>query len=350
MLIGRMRDLAVTMMVLAAALSCGKRREREPTDGVGATNKPDAVASTPSPSAQSPIAPSARAGGHDTGAAARYLPADCQQGRAYVNAGSLLAIAGAEAAAVQEHFALVVDAKGNAKQALKTLLDGGIDPARDLREIAVCARGGDDVVIAFGVDLAQAKGDPLDLIIRAAQTQGETLEKRKAGTLEYVPVPKEQGGGVFARLSPSVIVTAKTPGLLEEAARGEGATRFSQAIRHLVFTDLAMAPDSRLNVRVLEGSDHLALSGEVTVTGTETSRMKKDPKAFLAEMQQRLGGIAKELESTAFKALAPDVRKAKLSMEGDLLRVEATAPKTRVRELFVAARSANSEDLGRLMR
>src|SRR5690606_34169767 len=122
--------------------------------------------------AAKPAAPA----GYEKGAALAYLPTECPEGRAYVDAKEMLGgDGGAMGALVEKALLSDVKDKTKAEAVLKTLRDGGLDPATTVQEIAACVTTAGAPVVAFGIDASKSK-DPLATLVAALEA-GEGKDK-----------------------------------------------------------------------------------------------------------------------------------------------------------------------------
>lgn len=267
------------------------------------------------------------------GLVGRYLPGDCREGRIYLDVAGLVALVGPESAAARAGLVQRVDEGGEATRALAGFAAAGLDPWRDLREIGICARGGDDVVFAADLDLGRLKGDLRGLVAGMATPGAGRVVQRRVGELEVLSL--EPDDGVLARVAPSVLVAARTLPALQVAAKGTGAG-FAEATRHLAFVDLAQLSERSARLTVERLGERLAFTARLG-QGRGPSASAGEPQALLGEARAWLEAAAKRLDGTPWAPFAADLRAVELGVEGGAIEARLTLPAARLREFVAAA-------------
>ncbi len=273
------------------------------------------------------------------GLVGRYLPGDCREGRIYLDLAGLVALAGPESAAARAGLLRQVDEGGKVARALAGFAAAGLDPWRDLREIGICARGGDDVVLAVDLELGRLQGDLRGLVAGMVAPGGGRVVQRRVGELEVLSL--EPDDGVLARVAPSVLVAARTLPALQGAAKGTGAG-FAEAVRSLVFVELAQLSERSAHLTVGRIGERLALTARLG-PGRGPSASAGETQALLGEARAWLEAAAKRLEGTPWAPFAADLRAVELGVEGGAIEARLTLPVARLRELVVAATPSGTD-------
>lgn len=335
-------------LALAVLLLPGCGRRSDPPAGSGATSaavaeppasssaaalssaSASAVASAPGTRGAASAGPTAAAPSRTRGLVGRYLPGSCREGRIYLDVAGLVALAGPDAAAAREALLRSIDAGGQARRALDGLAGAGLDPLRDLREVGICARGGDDVLLVADVALGHLRGDLGDLLAKIAPPDGGRVVRRREGALEYVALESE--AGVLARVAPSVVVASRTVAALRQAAAGAG-TGFADATRHLVLIELTPRPEEATRLTVSDAGERLVVTGRFTPPPAPSAGGRMDPGVLLGQTRAQIDAAARRLEGSPFAALAADLRAVELGVVGGAVEARLTLPEARLRAL-----------------
>lgn len=335
-------------LALLALLLPGCECRSDPPAASGATSAA-AVLPLPSDATGAPVPASASAGAEvpasrgaaSAGAAApaasplhglvgRYLPGPCREGRIYLDVAGLVAIAGQDAAAAGGALTRSVDAGGQVRRALDGLAAAGLEPLRDLREVGICARGGEDVLLAADVDLGRLRGDLGDLLAKIAPPDGGRVVRRREGALDYVALESEVG--VLARVAPSVVVASRTVAALRQAAAGTG-TGFADATRHLLLVELTPRPQEATRLTVSDVGERLVATARFTTPTAPSASGRPEAGALLGQVRAQLDLAARRLDGSPLAALAAELRAVELGVVGDAVEARLTLPEARLRAL-----------------
>jgi hypothetical protein len=349
----RVSSRVAAALALALACACGDGDKAAPTTsptvgpapsgshGASPGTPPSAAAAPAETAAAKPAAPA----GYERGAALAYLPTECAEGRAYVDIKELLGGDGGVMGGLVEKL-LLSDAKDKTKAetVLKTLRDGGLDPATTVQEIAACVTTAGTPVVAFGIDASKSK-DPLATLVAALEA-GEGKGKAQLleeGGLKYAKNPR---GEVLGMVAPNVLVLAKNVDRLKEASKTPGGTAgFADATSHVLWMRMTGRDKADVSIKA-QGSDYDVLA-LFTPGGPAGEQLKKDPKPILQGMEQEKARRAKALEATPLKALAPVIQQASLSAEDGRIKISAKVARATLLETVKTVAGLSPEQLFR---
>ena len=343
-------SLAIGALTLAAACSDDKpaATTAAPTSGPAPSGSHGASPGTAAPAAETAAAKPAMpagSGAYEKGAALAYLPKECPEGRAYLDAKELLGgDGGAMGALVEKAMLSDVKDKTKAEAVLKTLRDGGLDPATTVQEIAACVTTAGAPVVAFGIDASKSK-DPLGTLVAALQAgEGEgKAQLLEEGGLKYAKNPR---GEVLGMVAPNVLVLAKNLDRLKESAKTPGgAAGFADASAHAVW--LRMTGRDKADITVTPKGGEYDIAALFTPSGPAGAQLEKDPAPVVQAMTQEKDRRAAALEASPLKGLAPVVKSATIAAEGGRLKITAKVAKATLVETVKTLAETPPEQLFR---
>jgi hypothetical protein len=330
--------LGALLFPVAVLTACGDADKAAPTAsptagpapsgshgaGPGTATGAAAPADAP-PAAETAAAPRPSGGAYERGAALAYLPKECAEGRAYIDIKELLGgDGGAMGALVEKTLLSDVKDKTKAETVLKTLKDGGLDPATTVQEIAACVTTAGAPVVAFGIDAGKSK-DPLATLVAALEA-GEGKGKAQLleeGGLKFAKNPR---GEVLGMVAPNVLVLAKNVDRLKESAKTPGGTAgFADATSHVLWMRMTGRDKADVSIKA-QGSDYDVLA-LFTPGGGASDQLKKDPKPIVAAMNAEKAKRAKSLAGSPLKALAPVIEAATIAAEDGRIKLTAKVAK-----------------------
>lgn len=309
--------------------------------GAGPGTAKGAAAPADAPPAGTAARPSG--GAYERGAALAYLPTECAEGRAYVDVKELLGgDGGATGALVEKTLLSDVKDKTRAEAVLKTLKDGGLDPATTVQEIAACVTTAGSPVVAFGIDGSKAK-DPLGTLV-AAMEAGEG--KGKAQLLEEggLKFAKNARGEVLGMVAPNVLVLAKNVDRLKESAKTPGGTSgFADATSHVLWMRMTGRDKADVSIKA-QGSDYEVLA-LFTPGGGASDQLKKDPRPIVDAMNAEKAKRAKSLASSPLKAMAPVIESATIAAEDGRIKLTAKVAKQTIVDTLKTVAGMETQEL-----
>ncbi len=332
-------------------LTSGCKKETQQTSS-GAASASAGVLATASASAAHQVA--AKPAGFVKGETLTHLPPDCQRGRLYLDVSAIASLAGDTTKGLEKQWlgALGTADGETARKVLKTLRDGGFEPAAHVKELAMCiTEKEEDMVFAVGLDLSQVKGDPLDLIVQAATNAGakDKVEKKQEGKFSYLLSKDKDEGGALSVQGSSLVVARDLKALLG-AQKGGGAKAFKDAAKSIAYVDISIEQGTIAGSITEVGAD-LKVAGSMKMTGKAADDLKKGGDGAVKQMKGMVDEMADELaKAPPFRGLAKPLKGLQLSADGDTLRAELTIPKKTLTEAIQATGEMKPEDLMQLMR
>ncbi|MBW2527360.1 MAG: hypothetical protein JRI23_24470 [Deltaproteobacteria bacterium] len=331
--------------VLALSLSGCDDKKAAPT---AATAQPGATATAKATAAKT--AEPAKKAGYTQGDVLKHMPADCESGRVYARMGDLYGMKGVagELNTLQDTMVASLGPESKAKEILAVLKDGGFDPVKTIADTAMCMGKDEEPVVAAGLNLGKIE-DPLELVAKAIEKSGKPKPKIETeGEMRWMGTGEAEG--VIAMVSPNVIAVAKNKEALLPLAKGGGAKGFGDAAKSLIWASIKTGKESAVDAKLMDKGDDLDVWAAIGMDGPGLDEMKKNPDAFVKQMEQEAAKIADELAKTPFKMLAERVKAAKFAVEGDKAVITASVPKTDLVAALKAAASAKPEELMGMMR
>lgn len=360
--------MSATALVGAFALGCGDGNQAKPDSSAkpassGASTsgsaKPMGAANSATPSstgsaaaASTGSAPStAPAGAAASGDSIKFMPKACDQGRVFVNLGKLLTgDVGKAAEGMQEKLLGSLASSGKpgddkAVKVLGTLKEGGVEPIKAARELAICAGKGDKAIVAIAMDFSGVKGKPADVFAKAMEaSSGKAPKKEDEDGVTYLTNDKNK---VMAFVSPTVIVTGDSKDAIKAVAKGgDGAGDFAGAASFVVWAKVVPSgPGSDVDVTIKESGSDYELKALFMPPGKDGAEFKKDPDGTIKKFNDEIAKAGPSLDKTPFKAAAPALKNAKLAKDGDRLALTTTFPQTMLGELAQSAAAIDPKQL-----
>jgi len=339
-----------TVVVCAGLLLTGCSKKGPPSTDSKQAASARPVASASASSARAPAKPA----GFAKGESLTHMPAACKRGRLYIDAAGFATLATGAAKGLEDHLAAALgpDDSATAKKVLKVLRDGGFDPATSIQELAMCINESeDDMIFAVGMDLSKVKGDPLDLILRAAEAAGEKdkVQKKKDGKLSYLLPKGKDDEGAIAVIGSSLVV-GKDLAALKSAQQGGGVAGFKDAAKTMLFADITVEQGQIVGAITDAGKD-LKLSGSMKLTGKPGEELKKNAEATIKQMKAMVDEMAGEIaKAPPFKDLAQPLKSLELTADGDTLKAQLVVSKQTLRGALESTSQLKPEELKQLMK
>jgi hypothetical protein len=238
------------------------------------------------------------------------------------------------------------------KKALKAMSDAGIDPKKDMQEMAICAGDDKSVVVAIG---GSVKGkDVLEGIQNAIEATGEAkVEKKKKKGLSYLKVDE----ALLAMVSDTVlVVTLDEDTLADLSKEGDVGKIWSLEDGRLVSGGF---------VRKKGGDKDVDLTGSIDASGDDllvaVTAKAKTPEAKKAleedgddvkkEIKDKiLGSFADVLEKIPAKGLADDLRDAKVTVGDGAIKGKLTVHGKNLTKAVDKLMAMDPEEIEKLFR
>ena len=346
------RSNAALAVLFAGALTCGigcgdggskTGASAEPAKSGAAASS----AGTKSSGAQAKTSAAPAASGApkaDPGATAsadvlKHMPKDCDEGRVFVNLGKLLA-GGDLGTSVDTLIGKAMSSgKADDKKAaevMKTLKDGGIDPVKDIREIAVCAnKDKKKTVVAISMEPKAEK--PADVFAKAAEVgdgKAPTKEEKDGATF----LKSATGNSSMAVIGKNMLLMGDDQAFLAGLVKGsDGAGDFGESKSHIVWAKVDPTK-SKAEVMMKEAGSDYDLK-VMFAAGKDAPKMKEQFEKSLPELD-------KMAEKMAFvKPLLPVAKNGKIEVAGENLTFVTKFPKTAIGSFLSEASKADPKEI-----
>ncbi len=349
------RSNAALALVFAGALTCGfgcgdggskTGASAEPAkSGAAATT---GTAKSSGAQAKSSGAPATTgtaktdAGGATSTATAdvlKHMPKDCDEGRVFVNLGKLLA--GGDLGSSLDTLIGSAMAQGKpddkkATEVMKALKDGGVDPVKDIREIAVCAtKDKKKTVVAVSMEPKAEK--PADVFAKALETgEGKAPTKEEKDGATFLKSGK--GDGAMAIVGKNLLLIGDDQKALEAVIKGgDGAGEFGDAKSTIVWAKVDPTKSKAEVVMKEAGTDYdLKVN---FVAGKDAPKMKEQFEKSLPELD-------KMAEKMAFlKPLLPVAKNGKIDVAGENLTFATKFPKDAIANFMKEASKTDPKEI-----
>ena len=279
----------------------------------------------------------------------KHVPKKCAMGRLYLNFAGLT-----DEPAIKKNVHKLDDKfaeamKGQngdkAKDVLKILTKAGIDPAKDIREIAVCANGEDDVVVAVGGDFAGK--DVLGALVKIADKEGQTLKKKDADGVSYL---KGKDKMMLGQVTETVFVASKDTDDFAALAKSEDQSADWDVSKGRLLVMKGASKKSGLDsllCELTEKGDDLELKVAAEFSGKAAQQLdaEDDPQA---KIKQMIGQAADKVEKSPASALADDIRAIKVKIDGHKVTLSMKCSNKDLGSALSALTEASEADLEKL--
>ncbi len=268
----------------------------------------------------------------------KHMPKDCDEGRVFVNMGKFLAggdMGGAFDTLIGKAMASGKADDKKAAEVMKVLKDGGIDPLKDIREIAVCANK-DDKKTVVAVSMEPKADKPADVFAKAMETgEGKPPTKEEKDGATYLKSGKGDGG--LAVLSKNLILIGEDVKTLEAVAKGgDGAGEFGDAKSTVVWAKVDPTKTKAEVVMKEAGADY----------DLNVKYVAKDAAKNKAEFEKMLPELDKVAEKMPFaKPLLPIAKNGKANAEGENFTFTTKFPKTAIADFLKEASKVDPKEI-----
>jgi hypothetical protein len=284
---------------------------------------------------------------YTSGTVLKHLPKACKGVRIYLNVGLFLKNEAVEksAEALEEKFSEKMKKKSgkqNFTKALKSLKKSGIDPARDVKEIAFCFEPGmKEGVAAIGGNFAGK--DPVGAIATAAEEAGEKeLEKKEADGVEYV----KDGKDFIALVAPNVLLITKSKADFADLKAGDGSDEgwdFDKSRILSFFVD--DKKNGKFSGTITDAGDDIAIKFIGDFAGSTGDKIEDDPAQFKKGAEAMRDKLEGKLKKGPFKKIADDIGNAKFKVDGSKVTVTLTLPASDLGDSIKKAADMSDDDL-----
>ncbi|MBL9022793.1 MAG: hypothetical protein JNL21_11380 [Myxococcales bacterium] len=346
------RSNAALAVLVAGALTCGlgcgdggskTGASAEPAKSGAAASSAGAKTSAAAKSTGAPAttgdkpkdAPAATAGVD----VLKHMPKECDEGRIYVNVGKLFA--GGDLGTSLDTIVGKAMAQGKAddkkaEAVMKTLKEGGVDPLKDIREVAVCANKDDKKTVVV-VSMEPKADKPADVFAKAAEAatgKAPTKEDKDGATWVQSAADKS----VMAFVGKNVMLVGEDKDVLAAAIKGgDGASEFGDAKSSIVWAKVD-PNKSKADINMKEtGSDYDLKV--MFVGGKDAPKMKEQFEKMLPE-------VDKAAEQMPFvKPLLPVAKNGKIEVAGENVTFTTKFPKAAIADFLKEASKVDPKEI-----
>jgi hypothetical protein len=276
----------------------------------------------------------------------KHTPKSCKFARVYMNVGLFLKNEAVEKSAesLEDKLASSVKQKDQKElaKALKSLKKAGIEPAKDVKELAICGNDDkDDVTVVIGGDFAGK--NPLDAIVKAAEDDKD-VEKKEADGIEYV----KEGKAYIASVSPNVLVVTKSKSAFADL-KDTGTTSGDWEVGkgQLVTFTMSDKKKGKFSGTIAESGEDLDFKFVGDFGGNTGEKIESDPAAFKKELQKQLDFFSSKLSKGPFKKIADDIGSAKVKVDGSKVTVSLTIPASDLGDTIKKVAEMEPDELGK---
>ena len=231
------------------------------------------------------------------------------------------------------------DAK-KGEEVLKVLKDGGIEPVKGTKEIAVCMTKDDSkMVVAVAMDMSKSD-KPADVLAKAIETgDGKAPKREDAGDITYLM--NESGGkDVLAVVGKTMLIVGKDKAAVEAAAKGAGGeAEFADATSNVVWGKIVK---DNTNFFMKEAGDNYDV--KVSMDDKQAAKKKEEAEKMLPTLDAQMGKMPPDVQGL-LKPLLPIAKNAKFDATAESLTLTTNFPKSALGEFLTAAGNAKPEDL-----
>lgn len=299
-------------------------------------------------------AKASKGGKYAQGDVLKHVPKECSMLRLYVDVRALQkneAFA-ANTETLQEKLTTAMKDDGGEKgqKVMKALKKAGIDPTKDVREVAMCGQGKDDFVMAIGGDFT-AK-DPLDALSKAIEDGGEDAPKSsETDGVKMLEIKGKKGKNYIGLVSPGVLVLADdkdaVAGLKDAKPKSADWNVDNDRLAFFYFREKGkMAFDLTMSTQ----TDGVEVKFVGTFEDKTGDKMKEAPKAIEAEFVKMADKFGTKMAGTPFDAIGSDVKATKISVAGNVVTVILGVANDHLAKLIKAVAEATPKELKNAMK
>lgn len=325
---------------LCVASGCGKKDEKSSEKSEKASKDDDGDKKSKKSSGDKYVA----------GDVIKHLPKACKGGRMFFNMASFLKNEAVEQAAeaLEEKVAEKMKKKDGKQmsKALKSLKKSGIDPARDVKELAFCFEPGmKEGIFAIGGDFAGK--DPIGAIAKASNdTDDKDLEKKDADGVEYVKDGKTFVGAV----SPNVLIVTQNKATFADLKSGDGGgDGWDVGKGRIMSFDVNDKKKGKFTGSITENGDDLDFKIIADFSGDTGEKIEEDPQQFKKQFEKMRDAFETKLSKGPFKKIADDIGKAKIKVDGTKVTVTLTVPASDLGDSIKKAADLKEDELDKVV-
>lgn len=284
----------------------------------------------------------------------KHMPGKCKTAFFYMDLGGLQKTDAFKDNADKLQDKLTEAIKGEdgekAEKVLKAFKKAGINPTKDVQDIAVCVGDDTEKDVTIGLGGSYAGKDPIGAITKAMEAGGEDAPKPKnEGGIKYIVEKDKKSPTVVAEVAPGVVLV--TPGddiapLKKLKKVGDVADGYNYGKGRLVSLH-GTSPDGKgfkdADLAITSKGGDIEI--KASASGIDKSTMKEisDDKVKAGKTE-----IAKMVKGTPFKMLAADVDSLKIKGDGDKITIAITIAGEHLAAAIKTLTDMKEEDLEKL--
>lgn len=269
----------------------------------------------------------------------KHMPKDCDEGRVFVNVGKLFAggdLGGNLETLVGKAMAAGKGDDKKAAEVMKVLKDGGIDPLKDIREVAVC-QNKDKKKTVVAVSMEPKADKPADVLAKAIEVgdgKAPTKEEKDGATF----VKSGKGDGALAVVGKNLLLIGDDQKALEAVIKGgDGAGEFGDAKSTVVWAKVDPNKSKAEVVMKEAGADY-----DLKIT----ANAGKDAAKMKTEFEKMLPEVDKLAEKMPFaKPILPVVKNGKVDVAGEVVTFVTKFPKDAIAKFLAEASKADPKEI-----
>jgi hypothetical protein len=277
-----------------------------------------------------------KGGKYAAGEVLKHVPKTCPQGQAYIDLAELQkndAFA-SNVDAFQEKITASMKDKDLEKGGafLKSLKKSGIDPTKDLKEIAFCGAEKKDFVLAIGGNFDGK--EPLDALVKATKDSDDEdkLEKKSKDGTDYLKAKK----GFIVQVTPNVLVIADDlETAIELKKESDSSSGWDIGTGKILSFDFDEHGD-KFGIDITSKDETLEM--KVVVDSKKAPPKQKD----LETVAKTAGG---NLAKGPFSSIADDIKSTKITVDGNKVTVVFTASNEHVSTLMKTLTTTDPKEI-----
>ncbi len=282
------------------------------------------------------------------GDAVKYLPKACKGGRFYFNLGTFLKNEAVEKAAeaLEDKISEGIKKKDKAGKklapALKALKKAGIDPARDIKEVALCFEPGmKQGAMTIGGNFAGK--DPIKAIAKAAEEADEKdLEQKESDGISYV----KDGKKYVAAIAPNVLLFTDSKAQFADLKGGDGGgSGWDLGKGRILSFDMDDKKNGKFIGSITEEGEDLTFKVTADFAGDTGDKIEEDPQTFKKQFEKMRDSLESKLKKGPFKKIADDIGNAKIKVDGSKVTVTLTMPSADLGDSIKKAAEMKDDEL-----
>ena len=293
----------------------------------------------------------ATGGKYKSGDMLAHAPKKCDAGYMYMNVGALLksdAVA-SNAGALQDKLTDSMKGSKDSKKVakvLKAMKKAGFDYSRDIKEFAVCAPSDWNApVVLAGGNFGDGFLKKMSKAIESVDEEDDVEEVKESDGVSYVKMKKK---GVLAQVSDNVLAAGDDKdAVFALKKKGSAPDDWDVGKGRILALKVVDKKKKDINVdaTITESGDDYDFKVSMEFGGAQGEKFKENPAAIQTEFEKQRDMIAAKIRKTPFKALADDIEKTKIKVDGSKFSFSVKVPSAHLAQAIKAASESSGDDL-----